>query len=99
MDRIALICTVMMVITFLLVSCAKLPESQPSIEGKLKMEIAECGDVIPLEWGNLVSVSSVTYYPGWVQMWFQDRDGNIHMIPYQIQSNTFNMNYRYLKRQ
>jgi len=99
MNRMALICAVIAVFAVLLMSCAKLSESPPSIEGGLKMETAECGGSIPAAWGDMVSVSSVSRYPGWLQVWFQDKDGTIYMIPYQVDSNTFHSKYRYLRRQ
>jgi len=99
MKRKAIVCSVVVILALILVSCAKLPDSPPNIEGRLKMEIGQCGSTIPSTWGNLVSVSSVSQYPGWVQMWFQDGDGNVYMIPYQVESNTFHENYRFLRRQ
>ena len=99
MDRAALICAVVVGVAVLLMSCAKLSESPQSIEGGLKMETAECDGSIPTAWGDMVSVSSVSQYPGWVQVWFQDKDGTIYMIPYQVDSNTFHPKYRYLRRQ
>jgi len=85
--------------TVFLLSCSKTPETEPVIQGSVKMEIAKCGDTIPAAWGVVISVSSVDQYPGWVQVWFQDGGGNLYMIPYHIESNTFHMNYRHLKRQ
>jgi len=89
---------VMMLLTAYLMSCAKLPESQIKIEGNVKMEIAKLGDSIPMTWGSMISVSSVSQFPGWVQVWFQDNNGNVYMIPYHVESNTFHTNYRYMKR-
>jgi len=78
--------------------CSKTPSSKPVVEGSMKMEILECGDAIPAGWGNVISVSSVDQYEGWVQLWFQDGMGDLYMIPYHVESNTFHKNYRHLKR-
>ena len=85
-------------ILLLLLSCTKLPEAPTGIEGGLKMEVLPLGNTIPLHWGDLIAVSSVNQYPGWVQLWFKDKEGNVYMIPYNIETNKFHTNYRYLKR-
>ena len=78
-------------------SCTKLSDSGQKINGHLKMEIVTLGDTIPASWGPLISVSNAGQYPMMVQLWFQDKDGNLYMIPYNIELNTFNEAYRYLK--
>lgn len=35
---------------------------------------------VPLEYGNLVSVTMAAEYPGWAQLWFQDSAGTIRMV-------------------
>lgn len=42
---------------------------------------------IPIEFGDLVAVTSMTEYPNWVQLWFQNGDGVIRMVRYQLISN------------
>jgi hypothetical protein len=39
-------------------------------------------DSIPLEWGKLVSVSTTPIYQGTFQLWFQEENGRIRMVPY-----------------
>ena len=98
MARKFLVCAIMTSFIALLLSCEKLPETQTNSEGTIKMEVAQLGDAIPLEWGNIITVSSVGQFPGWVQVWFQDKDGAVYMVPYNVASNTFHANYRFLKR-
>ncbi len=81
----------------LLLSCAKLPEA--SVGYSFAMEELALSDTIPLKWGQLISVSSATLqYPGWVQLWFQDKEGNVYMVPYDVQVKKFGQYYRFLKR-
>ncbi len=81
-----------------MLSCTKLPEAPTGMEGGLKMESLPLGNTIPLKWGELISVSSANQYPTWVQLWFKDKEGNIYMVPYNIETNTFNENFRHIKR-
>ena len=84
----------------LLFSCAKLPDesSTGSTEYSFAMKQLPMADTIPLNWGELVTVSSVSLYPGWVQLWFHDKEGNVYMVPYDVQVKKFSQYYRYLKR-
>jgi len=79
-------------------SCAKLPE--PPTLAQKSVEVAKLPDenAIPMEWGALVSVSSVPLYPSWVQLWFQDEKGTIRMVPYSIETNQFNPASRMIPR-
>jgi hypothetical protein len=82
-----------------LVSCTKLPESQaplPITLAKFGMETLKLDDTIPLKWGNLISVSNVN--PVWVRMFFQDKEGNVYLVWYNINENKFQEEYRVLKR-
>jgi len=85
-------------IVLLSLSCAKLPETPSTLTGGTKMEVLPLENTIPQQWGDLIAVSSVNQYPGWVQLWFKDKEGNVYMIPYNIETNKFHTNYRYLKR-
>jgi hypothetical protein len=42
---------------------------------------------IPIEYGDLVAVTSMAEYPNWVQLWFQDGDGVIRMVRIQFISD------------
>ena len=97
MGRQFLVCAVLVVFTICLGACAKLPDTAQNDKENLRMELAEVGDALPASWGKLISVSSVSQYPSWVQLWFQDNYGNVYMIPYNIESNTFKKSYRLLK--
>jgi len=79
-------------------SCEKLHKTSDQTEKGLQMEIAQLGSSIPSEWGKIIAVSNVGQFPVMVQLWFQDDDGNIYMVPYNVDTNVFNANYLYLKR-
>lgn len=78
---------ILMTIVLLTLSCAKV--GSVSGEGDLVSEALPNVDSIPSKYGNLVSVSSVTEYPDWVQLWFQDENGNIRMVRYSVRENRF----------
>ncbi len=97
MARKILLLLAAMLFSILIFSCQKLPES--SVGYSFAMEELPIGDTIPLDWGVLISVSSAhLQYPGWVQLWFQDKEGNVYMVPYDVEVKKFGKFYRYLKR-
>jgi hypothetical protein len=92
-------------VVLLSLSCAKLPEAPTGKEPGLGMEVLPLGDTIPLNWGNLIAVNnSITVasrngvYSKEVQLWFLDKEGNIHMVLYDVETNRFNRAFKYLKR-
>jgi len=87
----------MFLIVLLLLSCAKLPETPSGTTGVIKMEILPLGNTIPKQWGDLITVSNINQYPAWVQLWFKDKEGNIYMVPYNVEANKFQTFYGYLK--
>ena len=91
--------TAVLFVAVFLVSCTKLPETEVKTEGRFSMEMRNLEGPIPLTWGNVISASSIDQFPGWVQLWFQDKGGNVYMIPYHVETNLFHENYRFLKRQ
>lgn len=99
MLRRTIVCAVLLLAAVSFLSCTKMPEEQVRTEGRLAMEVAELKGGIPLAWGNVISVCSINRSLDWVQVWFQDNDGNIYMIPYHVEANVFHDNYRYMKRQ
>jgi len=70
-------------------SCARLPKAPDPGEGDLDRIIMQDRDSIPADWGDMIGVSSVPEYKTWVQLWFQDEEGNVRMVPYAIDSNRF----------
>jgi len=99
MLRRTAVCALSLFMMFYFLSCTKLPDAPTKTEGRHAMEVAQLKGPIPLAWGSVVSVSSIGQFPGWVQVWFQDNDGNMYMIPYHVESNVFHENYRFLRRQ
>ena len=53
---------------------------------------------IPLEFGNLVAVTTMTEYPGWSQLWFVQSDGSIKMVRYHFVRNVIMADVKLLKR-
>ena len=61
------------------VSCQKLPErGRPA--RPLKVETLPSLDAIPLEYGNLVAVTTSGEQPGRVQLWFEKQDKTIVVV-------------------
>ncbi len=79
----------------LLLSCAKIPEYSG---GDLRMEILTIDNTAPLKWGNLIAVVPAAEYATYVQLWFQDKEGNIYLVGYNAQKNNFSKDYRCFKR-
>ncbi len=92
-----MMCLVGILFAVSLVSCEKLPESPSDVKKGMKMESLSIGNSIPMSWGNLVAVTSPAQFPKYVLLWFNDGQGNIYMIPYDIESNTFNQDYKHIK--
>jgi hypothetical protein len=99
MAKKMLLCFVSVSLVVFLVSCTKLPESQaPQPLAKFGMETLKLGDTLPLEWGNLIAVSNSIQSPEWTRWWFQDKEGNIYIAWYNMKTNKFSEDYRFLKR-
>ncbi len=73
-------------LVLLLPSCAKLESSTPQAGG-VAVEKLERATSIPAEWGNLISVSSVSAFPDLLQLWFQDREGIVRMVVFDASKN------------
>jgi hypothetical protein len=84
-----------MFLIVLLLSCTKIPEP---IESNLGMQELSLGDTIPAQWGNLVAVTSANEYATYVQLWFQDKDGNVYVVGYNVSKNKFSLKFRSIKR-
>jgi hypothetical protein len=79
------------------VSCTKLGKPGPG-EQKLVLQELTQADSIPAKWGKLVSVSSVASEERWVQLWFQDDEGNIRLVPYNVSDNYLSNQARMIRR-
>ena len=78
------ICLLVVVLLFPIVSCTRLDEGPPKGMVLLGTEKLPALDSIPLEWGKLVSVSAAPIYPDLCQLWFQDENGKVRMVPFDI---------------
>jgi hypothetical protein len=78
----------MVVFLFPIISCTRLDEAQPKPKGTVSLgtEKLPALDSIPSEWGKLVSVSTTPIYAGWFQLWFQDENGKVRMVAFDIQN-------------
>jgi hypothetical protein len=60
-------------------SCARI--STPTVAaGGIPTERLTSRDIVPAEWGELVSVSSVAEYPDLAQLWFRATDGSVRYV-------------------
>lgn len=66
-------------------------EWQPLTEevGQMPIETAKFLDAIPAEYGDLISVTSMSDHPSWVQAWFMKPDKS--MVVVFINGNTGKM--------
>ena len=81
------ICLLVVVFLFPIISCTRLDKGPPKGTVSLGTEKLPALDSIPLEWGKLVSVSATPIYNGILQLWFQDENGKVRMVPFDIQNN------------
>jgi hypothetical protein len=98
MLRPAKICFVVMVLVLLVLSCAKISDETTVVGGNIVSVKIPDDNAIPLEWGKLIAVSNEPDFESWVQLWFQDEEGTIRLVPYSIKHNRFSQNARVFKR-
>ena len=98
MIRRAAIYFLVTVSILLTLSCAKLPEEPTPQKGDIAKEPIPHVDSIPIQWGNLISVSSLPAYPDWALLWFQDDKGDVRMAGYDARSNKFGKEFMLLRR-
>lgn len=76
------IVTVCLILTCIVAfSCQKLEKTPPT--ATLKFEQMKSLDAIPLEFGNLVGVTTTSAYPEWAQLWFEKPDKSIIVVRVQ----------------
>jgi hypothetical protein len=74
----------------LLLSCTKVSTVLPEGEGYIPTEALKDLTSIPPEWGNLVSVTKTTTSENItqdVQLWFQDKEGNVRVVTFDVRTN------------
>lgn len=82
MLRRAVACPLVLVLVFFVASCTRLPRSEtPGEKGELAIDTLRFSDSIPLEWGDLISVTSSSH-PNVSLLWLRDQAGNIHVVRY-----------------
>jgi hypothetical protein len=91
-------CLVVMVLALLPLSCTKIPQWATPGQGNVAIEPMPTKDSIPLKWGNLVSVATSPEVRYGFELWFQDEQGNLRMVVYDIQTNNLSANFRFIPR-
>jgi len=81
-------------------SCTKIRESEWGKPGKgnVAFETLPATDSVPLNWGKLVSVSSSPNLPYAFQLWFQDEQGNLRMVLFDMHANILWKDARFIPR-
>ena len=82
MRRALLFVPLLILLTLLLASCERtqVPEQPVS-------EIDSGLRAIPIEYGELVSVTTTPEFRNWYQLWFRAEDGTIRMLRYRVTDN------------
>jgi hypothetical protein len=78
------VCLLVVVFLLPILSCTRLdtpPEGE--ILGTEKLPALSS---IPLDWGKLVSVTTIPIYQGMFQLWFQDESGKVRIVGYDERS-------------
>jgi hypothetical protein len=84
------ICFLLLTVLAFAASCAKYGEPGPGEKKSVILRLTE-PDAIPANWGKLVAVSSNSGAEDWVQLWFEDDAGNIHMARYNVMDRYLSM--------
>lgn len=80
------VCMLVLSLAVLSLSCVEKPEWAVSGGGDVVTEDLPYKDAIPLNWGQLVSVT-VPDEDYRYQLWFQDGAGNVRMVGYDLRAN------------
>ena len=67
-------------------SCQKVAQEADEM-GKLERVKLSAVDAVPLEFGKLINVTSLSEYPRIMQMWFEDSAGTIRVVRVSMQLN------------
>ena len=86
MLRRAEMCLLVMALVLFTMSCTKLSGFAPQEEGGIALEKLEDMTSIPLKFGKLISVSTIPERNR-SQLWFQDDDGNVRMVVFNMNAN------------
>lgn len=80
----------------LTVSCRALPESTPPGAAQVTSEGLPTTDAVPREWGDLVAVTQPT--ADVYLLWFQDEDGNVHSVGYDVAGGNLRLQALFIPR-
>ena len=84
-------CLLVMALVLLAMSCTKIPDQttqwKDQWEGGLGIEKLADETAIPSKLGKLISVSHNPDFAHMFQLWFQDEDGNVSIVVYNMNTN------------
>lgn len=92
------VCLLVICLALLQFSCTKLPEEREWNVGDVIIEELPYSDSIPSAWGDLISVSNAMGELARVQLWFQNENGEIRMLRYDILQNHLYKQVRLFQR-
>ncbi len=87
MLRRTVVVLLLAVVVFSIPACRRL--ESPAAGGGLPHQTLLNAATLPADWGNLVSVTNAASYPDLLQLWFQDRDGNVRMVVFRVTTSEF----------
>ena len=82
---------ILIALLLLTANCRKVVTDVPP-PGQLEKISLKHLDLIPLEYGELVSVTTHAQYEGWAQLWFVDEERTIRMVRVQFHTNRLHEN-------
>ena len=83
----ARMCLLAMVLVLFTMSCTKIPDIETQREGGLAIEKLADVTSIPTKFGKLISVSHRPDFSNVFQLWFQNEDGNVTLVVYNMNTN------------
>src|SRR4030042_7006914 len=91
-------CLVVAVLALLPLSCTKMDQWAAPGQGNVAVEKLPTKGSIPLGWGNLVSVTPSPAGSDRFDLWFQDEQGNIRLVAYDLRTNNLLTEARFIPR-
>lgn len=82
----------------LVLGCARIEDRPEPTEGDIAVVEMPSPDSIPAAWGDLISVSNSSDFAHLFQLWFQDEEGTIRMVGYNLRTNEFQPDIRAFPR-
>ncbi|MDH4155762.1 MAG: hypothetical protein OEW00_00600 [candidate division Zixibacteria bacterium] len=91
MKQLLVLALTVVIIVIVGISCER-------TDRELDMTILSDLEGIPMEYGELVAVTTIAKYPEWVQLWFKDEEGTIRMVRIHFEAELIHNDVKVIPR-